>query len=194
MPLKNTFLKTPDHTLREGIAIRVGTVECLKLQGLVARLWGDMQESDSLLGDFRARENLENELLTRFMEGLQSGWGSLTPATGKRSGKRYTLLRGAIELIRSCPPQQLDASLLCQELGLSRRRIEVLFRETLGVSPCAVMRNMRLNAVRYHLLEAENRSGSIKQAALDAGFWHMGHFCEQYRALFGELPSDTLAR
>jgi AraC-like DNA-binding protein len=192
--VEKCFPEIPDHALKEGVAIRVGTAECLKLQALVARLRGDMQEADSLLRDFRAREILENELLTLFMEALQSGWGSSTPTRGGRSGKRYALLRRAIELIETCPPEQLDASMLCHELGLSRRRIEVIFRETLGVSPCVVMRNLRLNAVRYRLLEAANCSGSIKQAALDAGFWHMGHFCEQYRLLFGERPSETLTR
>lgn len=192
--VEECFPEIPDKALSKGIAVRAGREECFNLQTLVAQLRRDMRESDSLLGDRKARRILEDELLTTFMEGLRSGLNRSAPRAGKPSGKRYALLGRAIDLLKSCPPAQLDASVLARELGLTRRRIEVIFSETLGISPCAVIRSLRLNAVRHHLLEAENRSGSIKQAALDAGFWHMGHFCEQYSSLFGERPSETLAR
>ena len=33
---------------------------------------------------------------------------------------------------------------------------------------------------------------SVSQAAADQGFVHLSHFTERYKALFGELPSQTL--
>jgi AraC family transcriptional regulator, ethanolamine operon transcriptional activator len=30
--------------------------------------------------------------------------------------------------------------------------------------------------------------------ATDWGFWHMGHFARDYRAMFGESPSRTLLK
>ena len=33
---------------------------------------------------------------------------------------------------------------------------------------------------------------SVSQAAADQGFSHLSHFTERYKALFGELPSQTL--
>jgi AraC family ethanolamine operon transcriptional activator len=35
---------------------------------------------------------------------------------------------------------------------------------------------------------------SVKVAALTYGFWPLSDFFGSYRALFGELPSETLAR
>jgi AraC family ethanolamine operon transcriptional activator len=35
---------------------------------------------------------------------------------------------------------------------------------------------------------------SVKVAALTYGFWHLSDFSGSYRALFRELPSETLAR
>ena len=35
---------------------------------------------------------------------------------------------------------------------------------------------------------------SIKRAAVANGFWHMGEFSRLYKAVFGELPSQTLMR
>ena len=35
--------------------------------------------------------------------------------------------------------------------------------------------------------------GAMKQAALGAGYTHLGRFAVEYRELFGEPPSTTLA-
>jgi hypothetical protein len=34
----------------------------------------------------------------------------------------------------------------------------------------------------------------VKSIALSHGFWHLGQFAHDYRATFGEAPSETLAR
>ncbi|MBR0682029.1 helix-turn-helix domain-containing protein [Roseomonas eburnea] len=34
----------------------------------------------------------------------------------------------------------------------------------------------------------------VKAAALSFSFWHLGRFSRDYRRLFGELPSATVAR
>jgi AraC family ethanolamine operon transcriptional activator len=35
---------------------------------------------------------------------------------------------------------------------------------------------------------------SVKRAALESGFWHLGEFACDYRNLFGELPSALRSR
>ena len=44
------------------------------------------------------------------------------------------------------------------------------------------------------LLDAPAMRDAVTRAASDFGFWHLGRFAGQYRALFGEAPSTTLAR
>ena len=42
--------------------------------------------------------------------------------------------------------------------------------------------------------EALKNARSVTDAATACGFWHFGHFAQDYQTLFGERPSDTLKR
>jgi hypothetical protein len=48
--------------------------------------------------------------------------------------------------------------------------------------------------VRQALESAGPEPPLVKTVALDHGFWHLGHFACDYRDLFGETPSETVAR
>jgi AraC family ethanolamine operon transcriptional activator len=65
------------------------------------------------------------------------------------------------------------------------------FREVADTTPVHYIRCLRLDAVRRQLLSTPNPP-SITEAAMSRGFTHLSHFTEQYRSLFGELPSETL--
>jgi AraC family ethanolamine operon transcriptional activator len=51
----------------------------------------------------------------------------------------------------------------------------------------------RLWSTRVQLM-AGSSGLTVKAAALANGFWHMGEFSNVYKATFGEMPSETLAR
>lgn len=96
------------------------------------------------------------------------------------------------ERAREWVSQRLDepptVAELCEALGVSRRTLQNSFQVTWGMGPLAWLNVLRLNAVRRHLKTAT----SVTEAATQFGFWHFGHFAQDYRALFGELPSQTL--
>jgi AraC family ethanolamine operon transcriptional activator len=79
---------------------------------------------------------------------------------------------------------------LCRELAVSRRALQYSFQEVLGLSPLAYLRAVRLNGAR----RAIKQCSSVSDAATAWGFWHFGRFAQDYRALFGELPSQTFKR
>lgn len=77
--------------------------------------------------------------------------------------------------------------------GVSVRTLELLFREELGVSPKRYLRAYRLNNVRRTLQNANGRPVAIGEIADRWGFTHLSQFAADYRELFGERPSETLA-
>lgn len=61
------------------------------------------------------------------------------------------------------------------------------------MGPMAYIKLHRLHGIRRELLTADPRAVTIGGLALRWGFLNAGHFARDYRRLFGELPSQTLA-
>jgi len=82
---------------------------------------------------------------------------------------------------------------VCQHVCVSARTLQMAFRQHLGKSPMAYLRDVRLDRVRQRLLSADaHATTSVTQVALDNGFMHMGHFAAYYLGRFGERPHETL--
>lgn len=80
---------------------------------------------------------------------------------------------------------------VCSRVGASRRKLNYCFQDVLGTSPTQYLRALRLNGVRRGLSEA---GAMVQDVAARWGFWHLGQFSLDYKKLFSELPSETLAR
>jgi AraC family ethanolamine operon transcriptional activator len=83
---------------------------------------------------------------------------------------------------------------LCAALGVSRRKLHDAFVSTVGMTPPTYLKTRRLVLVRRALRMARPGRSLVKSVALTHGFWHLGYFAQDYRELFGELPSETLER
>jgi transcriptional regulator GlxA family with amidase domain len=77
--------------------------------------------------------------------------------------------------------------------GASARTIFKTFRQSRGYSPMAFLKQVRLDHARRMLLKSDSKT-SVTAVALACGFHNLGHFARDYRARFGELPSETLGR
>ncbi|RPH43099.1 MAG: helix-turn-helix domain-containing protein [Burkholderiales bacterium] len=80
---------------------------------------------------------------------------------------------------------------LCRATGACRRTLQASFVDVLGIGPSRYLRALRLNRVRADL---KRDAASVSEVAVRWGFWHLGRFSADYRAMFGELPSETRAR
>lgn len=104
--------------------------------------------------------------------------------------QRWKIVQQAQECMDGMLEHAPSIESLCRELGVSRRTLQYCFQDMVGMNPVAFLRAQRLNGVRRML----KQSASVTEAATAWGFWHFGHFSQEYKKLFGELPSDTLRR
>jgi len=87
----------------------------------------------------------------------------------------------------------LTVAELARFCEVPQRTLQRHFVTFLGHPPLAHFRRLRLGAVRDALLSPGD-GASITEIATSFGFTHLGRFAAEYRRLFGELPSATLAR
>lgn len=87
------------------------------------------------------------------------------------------------------PPSLAD---LCAATGVGQTWLHKAFVDILGVSPMKFMRARRLTQARNMFRNPMQPAPSVKYAARSMGFAESGRFARDYRAMFGENPSDTL--
>ncbi|WP_052001623.1 MULTISPECIES: helix-turn-helix domain-containing protein [Burkholderia] len=78
---------------------------------------------------------------------------------------------------------------LCDHLHVTRRTLQNYCTSVVGKSPAHFLKAVRLSACRRALLAAEPLS--VQDVAWRWGFRHLGHFSQDYKLMFEELPSST---
>ena len=76
---------------------------------------------------------------------------------------------------------------LAQEIGVTRRQLERLFRQYLGSMPSKYYLGLRLSKARTQL---QRTSKSVVQISLACGFSSAAHFSNAYRERFGVTPRE----
>ena len=79
---------------------------------------------------------------------------------------------------------------LCDAVHVSRRTLQYTFESCCDISPKQFIQSVRLNKVR-RVLQDPSEQRCINEIAFDFGFFHLGHFCQSYKQLFGESPIQT---
>lgn len=105
----------------------------------------------------------------------------------------HRVVRRAEEFLRGNLHRPIYRDELCDELGISLRKLHDAFAAVVAMSPHSYLKARRLTLARQALRDAGNEPALVKSIALSHGFWHLGHFAHDYRMLFGEAPSQTLA-
>jgi AraC family ethanolamine operon transcriptional activator len=140
-------------------------------------------------GSGEHEESLLRNALFQGLEDLvqqEQGAGKVVPSTVAR---RRALRRG-LDFIEGNLKNTVSISDICNYAAASERTLEYAFREYCGVTPKTYLNARRLHAFREALREP--RATSVSGVAGEFGYWHMGKLAGDYRATFGELPSETL--
>ena len=163
-----------------------------------AALWGFVQqalatfcENPENLHQPAVRKVLGDNLLMAMGAMLEEAQPMVTAESISHQSYRRLLSRAREYVLENMsePVTVLD---LCNQLHVSRRTLQNAFHAILGIGPNAWLKRIRLNAVRRELISPWSQSTTVKDAAMQWGFWHLGQFATDYQQLFAEKPSLTL--
>ena len=107
--------------------------------------------------------------------------------------KRASTLKKAEEFFLNNLTAEITTKDICEELGVSQRTLEYIFKHFYEISPKNYFKRLRLNAL-YQELQQQDLQANLSEIAYKFGFFHRGQFANDYQKFFGELPSDTLRR
>ena len=105
--------------------------------------------------------------------------------------QRMKVLGDALDFIHA-KRERVTILEICYHTSTSERTLERLFSSTLGLSPKKYLNRFLLQEARHYFLKSAPCNTTVMDIAHKVGFYHMGQFAADYKALFGERPSETL--
>ncbi|MGY2288698.1 helix-turn-helix domain-containing protein [Pseudomonas sp. SDO528_S397] len=140
--------------------------------------------------DPATRDALTQQLLDDCLFVLDNACVCLDLSSLKRRTEARTLMARIGEWAADAPDATVNLLELARIAGVPLRQLQQGFKTYTGMSPAQWLRLRRLNGARRELLRAEG--ATVAEVAMNWSFWHLGRFSNSYRALFKELPSETL--
>lgn len=161
----------------------------LRLARYVLMAINDLDDSASMLSNPIAVSAFEQFVITglllsqphNFSAALQRHEEHIAPRTVRR----------ALDYIEANLDRAITLPQIVEATGVAGRTLFKHFRDFKGVSPMRYLRNARFEQVRQVLLRTEPEQ-SVTAVAMKFGFVHLGRFSVEYRARFGESPSQTI--
>jgi AraC-like DNA-binding protein len=103
------------------------------------------------------------------------------------------VVRRAIAYLEENAERSVSTAEAAAAAGVGARALQAAFRRHLDTTPLAYLRGVRLDRARRDLRFAQPGEGvTIAEVARRWGFAKPSRFSAEYRAAFGELPSQTL--
>jgi AraC-like DNA-binding protein len=141
-----------------------------------------------------SREALTQQLLDDCLFILDNACVCLDHGALQRRAGERAIMKRVGEWAADTPEEHLNLLELSQVAGVSLRQLQHAFKTYTGMAPTQWLRLRRLNSARRELLSSTPTQTTVAEVAMHWSFWHLGRFSSSYRALFKELPSDTLKR
>jgi AraC-like DNA-binding protein len=98
------------------------------------------------------------------------------------------------EFLAANQDQPVYLAEICAATGASERTLRICCNEYLGMGAIRYLWLRRMHMARRALIRATAATASVTKIATGCGFWELGRFSVEYRALFGEPPSVSLRR
>lgn len=169
--------------------LRHANIDCARgLRDIFVGVFELFRSSPELACNRDVAASLKRSLVSALSCALMDEGGAGEPRVAP--SRRWQIVRSARDLSVRDLEQPMTVAELCVALGVSRRMLQYCFRDVLGVGPAEFLRAVRLSGARRAL----KTSMSVTEAASLWGFLHFGRFAQDYKAMFGERPSETFRR
>ena len=113
------------------------------------------------------------------------------PGTASHTTEHH--VRRAEDWLAACAGEPGSVADMARAVGVTVRTLQVAFRRHRDCTPHQVIARHRLERIHLELAHAAP-GASVTSVAMENGVLHLGRFAASYRQIFGENPSDTLAR
>lgn len=169
--------------------VSIGPDRAERLLTLHRQIFDCSQNGLPLAANTQALETLRDDVILEWVDAL--------PTSCDASDLRARTMRKAVVdracewMLQTSGDEAFSMLEICKQVGVSQRKLNYCFKEILGISPMKYQRIMRLNRTQQALKQAQVGE-NVFDIASRWGFWHMGQFSQDYKQLFGELPSTTL--
>jgi len=170
--------------------VKPATAHLARLRQLVGEVNRMAISGDAILEHPEVRRSLEQALILAMIACLSRGT-EITHGAGWHR-HRQIMLRFR-EWLEANNARAVYMEEVCTALEISAPTLRRCCEEHLGMSPMQYLGLRRLNMARRELQRRDSQT-SVTATAMNFGFWHLGRFADEYRTLFGESPSATLAR
>jgi len=141
-----------------------------------------------------SKEALTQQLLEDCLYLLDNACVCLDRGALQRRTEERSVMKRIGEWAADSPEETLNLLELSQIAGVSLRQVQHAFKAYTGMTPTHWLRLRRLNSAHRELLSRTPMETTVAEVAMSWSFWHLGRFSSSYRALFKELPSETLKR
>jgi AraC-like DNA-binding protein len=141
-----------------------------------------------------SREALTQQLLDDCLYILDNACVRLDRGGLQRRSEERAIMQRVAQWAADVPEETLNLLELSQVAGVSLRQLQSAFKAFTGMAPSQWLRLRRLNSAHRELLRRGPLETTVAEVAMQWSFWHLGRFSSSYRALFKELPSQTLKR
>ena len=130
--------------------------------------------------------------LLREVRELLAAPRSVEHTRGRHALPRRQIIRMAMDFVEQHDLDCLSVEQLATAAGVSERTLRDAFHHYFGVGPVQYLNMRTLHQIRRALKTADPSRVTVSEIATQFGVWHFGRLAQDYRFLFGELPSQTL--
>ena len=123
---------------------------------------------------------------------LQDAVTGYNRPTASRS--RSDIVRRAEHFVREHIGEPISIARLSTVVGVSERSLRNAFYDVYTTSPKRYLKIRQLHRARHALRATDGGLATVTTVATFHGFFELGRFAGEYKALFGETPSETLQK